>query len=102
MVVPLGAPPAQNWQDNQPRFWHAGANPLLIMPELTWSGKKLAQTAPASLIKDSIIYPNGCGYPSTDYESRLIQGDNLSVMAALLPHYEGHIALIYADPPFFT
>jgi DNA modification methylase len=72
------------------------------MPELIWSGKKLAQTAPASLIKDSIIYPNGCGYPSTDYESRLIQGDNLSVMAALLPHYEGRIALIYADPPFFT
>jgi DNA modification methylase len=29
-------------------------------------------------------------------------GDNLSVMAALLPEYQGRIDLIYADPPFFT
>ncbi len=29
-------------------------------------------------------------------------GDNLSVMAGLLPTYEGRIHLIYADPPFFT
>ena len=72
------------------------------MPELTWSGKKLENTAPAALITDSIIYPNGCGYPSDDHQSRLILGDNLSVMAALLPEYEERIGLIYADPPFFT
>jgi DNA modification methylase len=72
------------------------------MPELTWSGKKLAQIEPASLIKDSIIYPNGRGYPTVDPASRLILGDNLSVMTALLPEYEGRISLIYADPPFFT
>ncbi len=34
--------------------------------------------------------------------SRLILGENLSVMKALLPEYEGRINLIYADPPFFT
>jgi DNA modification methylase len=72
------------------------------MPELTWSGKKLAQTAPASLIKDSIIYPNGCGYPMADPENRLILGENLSVMVSLLAAYEGRINLIYVDPPFFT
>ena len=72
------------------------------MPELTWSGKKLAQTAPASLIRNSIIYPDGCGYPGGDPSSRLIFGDNLSVMTALLPEYAGQINLIYADPPFFT
>lgn len=72
------------------------------MPELTWSGKKLAQTVPASLTKDSIIYPNGCGYPGAEPTSRLILGDNLSVMTALLPEYEGRINLLYADPPFFT
>jgi len=72
------------------------------MPELTWLGKKLAQTAPASLIRNSIIYPDGCGYPDGDPASRLILGDNLSVMTALLPEYEGRINLIYADPPFFT
>ena len=35
-------------------------------------------------------------------ESQLFLGDNLRVMAALLPEYEGRLDLIYADPPFFT
>jgi len=72
------------------------------MPELTWQGKGFAQTAPVSLRRDSIIYPNGAGYPTTDTENRLLLGDNLSLMTALLPEYEGRINLIYADPPFFT
>lgn len=72
------------------------------MPELTWSGKGQTQTAPASIVKDSIIYPGGCGYPDAAPTSRLILGDNLSLMTALLPAYEGRIGLIYADPPFFT
>jgi site-specific DNA-methyltransferase (adenine-specific) len=72
------------------------------MPELTWPGKKLTQTEPASIIKDSILYPNGCGYPDTAPQNRLILGDNLSLMTALLSDYEGQIHLIYADPPFFT
>jgi site-specific DNA-methyltransferase (adenine-specific) len=72
------------------------------MPELTWPGKKLIQPDPASLVIDSIVYPDGCGYPDAVPSNRLILGDNLSVMAALVPEYEGRIALIYADPPFFT
>lgn len=72
------------------------------MPELTWPGKKLTQNKSASIIKDSILYPHGCGYPDLVPSSRLILGDNLSVMAALLPEFEGRIHLIYADPPFFT
>jgi site-specific DNA-methyltransferase (adenine-specific) len=72
------------------------------MPELTWPGKTRTQPTPASLVRDSIVYPNGCGYPNTDPASRLILGDNLAVMTALLPRFEGKIDLIYADPPFFT
>jgi DNA modification methylase len=72
------------------------------MSELTWPGKKIAQTAPASLIRDSLIYPGGFGYPDTNTENRLILGDNLSVMISLLSEYEGKIQLIYVDPPFFT
>jgi site-specific DNA-methyltransferase (adenine-specific) len=73
------------------------------MPELTWPGKKFAwRHGATSLIKDSIIYPNGCGYPTAEPENRLILGDNLSIMSALLPEYEERIDLIYADPPFFT
>jgi DNA modification methylase len=72
------------------------------MPSIHWTGKHLAPPQPASLTTDSILYPNGLGYPKTRPSSRLILGDNLAVMAALLPKYEGKVNLIYADPPFFT
>lgn len=72
------------------------------MPQLTWSGKKFAQPAPASFITDSIVYPGGYGYPDDNVQNRLILGDNLSVMASLFPEYEGRINLVYVDPPFFT
>lgn len=72
------------------------------MPLIHWTGKYLSKPEPASLIQDSIIYPNGYGYPKSRPDSRLILGDNLSIMATLLPEYEGRINLIYADPPFFT
>lgn len=72
------------------------------MPELTWPGKSLSHNVPASLVRDSIIYPNGHSYPGQQIDNRLIYGDNLASMLALLPEYEGRIHLIYADPPFFT
>jgi len=72
------------------------------MPSLIWPSKHLSDPQPASLINDSIIYPGGRGYPDIVPGGRLILGDNLSVMAALLPEYEGRIQLLYSDPPFFT
>ncbi|NWG32801.1 MAG: site-specific DNA-methyltransferase [Chloroflexi bacterium] len=72
------------------------------MPSIHWTGKRLAPLEPASLITDSVVYPNGFGYPRLKPVNRLILGDNLAVMAALLSEYEGKIQLIYADPPFFT
>jgi site-specific DNA-methyltransferase (adenine-specific) len=72
------------------------------MATFTWSTKSLSFPAAAPLITDSIVYPNGQGYPEAAPANRLILGDNLAVMAALLPEYEERIDLIYADPPFFT
>lgn len=72
------------------------------MPELIWHGKELTTPTPATLKIDSIVYPQGRGYPNSRVDNRLILGDNLSVMTALLPQYEERINLIYADPPFFT
>ena len=72
------------------------------MPNLNWNGKYLPAPEPATLIQDAILYPNGCGYPTARADGRVILGENLSVMSALLPEYEGRIDLIYADPPFFT
>jgi site-specific DNA-methyltransferase (adenine-specific) len=72
------------------------------MPSLDWTGKHHTESVPASLIQDSILYPGGFGYPNAHPQSRLFFGDNLGVMSALLPDYEGRVNLIYADPPFFT
>jgi DNA modification methylase len=72
------------------------------MPSLNWASKSQSTPSPATLEMDSIVYPQGAGYPHARPESQLILGENLSVMAALLPEYKGKINLIYADPPFFT
>jgi DNA modification methylase len=72
------------------------------MPDLTWKGKQIGKSVPAAIVTDSIIYPQGLGYPTPRIENRLILGDNLPVMQALLPEYDGRIQLMYADPPFFT
>ena len=72
------------------------------MPVLSWASKKKPAPVKASLEPDSLIYPQSRGYPEIIPQDQLILGDNLAVMSALLPEYEGRIQLIYADPPFFT
>jgi DNA modification methylase len=72
------------------------------MPYLSWATKSLPQQLPAALEMDSVIYPQGVGYPGAIPEDQLILGDNLMVMSALLPEFHKKVDLIYADPPFFT
>ncbi len=72
------------------------------MPALVWPTKSLSDPAPAALTLDSVIHPGGRGYPDAPVKNHLYLGNNLTVMAALLPEYEGRLDLIYADPPFFT
>ncbi len=72
------------------------------MPSLNWSSKSKSIPQGGKLQTDAILYPFGGEDSSQHLENRLILGDNLRVMNALLPEYEGKINLIYADPPFFT
>jgi len=72
------------------------------MPSLNWASKSPPKQTSVELQLDSIVYPEGNGYPIADTGNHLILGDNLAVMSALLPEYQGKIDLIYADPPFFT
>lgn len=72
------------------------------MPSLNWPSKTSPEPISADLALDSKIFPQGTGYPAEAPANRLILGDNLAIMSALLPEYEGRINLIYADPPFFT
>lgn len=72
------------------------------MPELSWPTKAQPEPREAELRPDSIIYPQGVGYPDQPIPNHLILGDNLAAMWALLPEFTGQIDLIYADPPFFS
>jgi DNA modification methylase len=72
------------------------------MPYLDWDSKTPPQPVPGALRLDTIMYPQGNGYRVNKPGNQLILGDNLAVMSALLPEYEGQIDLIYADPPFYT
>ncbi len=75
---------------------------LSIMPILDWSSKTEKLLPDGNLITESVINPNSGDQSSVTIENRLIQGDNLRVMSALLEDYESKIDLIYVDPPFFT
>lgn len=72
------------------------------MPSLQWNEKSLAPIQPARLELDSITHPDAASRMEAVPPNKLFLGDNLAIMAALLPDYEGRINLIYADPPFFT
>ena len=72
------------------------------MPSLDWSSKSKHPRPEGKLELDSIIYPPPGFKEDSNPPNRLILGDNLRVMNALLPAYENSIDLIYADPPFFT
>ncbi|MCJ7717645.1 MAG: site-specific DNA-methyltransferase [Anaerolineales bacterium] len=72
------------------------------MPSLHWDSKTESIPPGGKIKTDAILYPFGDDKAGQILENRLILGDNLPVMNALLPEFEGRIDLIYADPPFFT
>jgi DNA modification methylase len=72
------------------------------MPLLNWVSKTSPKPVPGFLKDDSLIYPGSTSNDDSTPQDQLIFGDNLAIMSALLPEFEGRINLIYADPPFFT
>jgi DNA modification methylase len=72
------------------------------MPSLNWATKSKLPIQHTILELDSIVYPQGVGFPDAIPNHQLILGDNLQVMAALLPEFRNKFNLIYADPPFYT
>ena len=72
------------------------------MPVLNWNGKELTPPQPAAIRLDSVIQTGATTISDFIPENKFFLGDNLGIMAALLPEYEGRVNLIYVDPPFFT
>lgn len=73
-----------------------------LMPKLEWSSKSDKLQSGGELITESILYSGAEEKSPASPENRLILGDNLRIMNALMGEYEGKLDLIYVDPPFFT
>jgi DNA modification methylase len=74
--------------------------PVSHLP-LAWPSKPAEVHAkPAALRLARIVTPSNSR--PVLLRNRLIEGDNLAVMAALLQDWRGRVNLIYADPPFMS
>lgn len=64
---------------------------------LQWEGKKIyRQRIPTPRLLEHVKkYSHGVGS-----SNMLIEGDNLQVLASLMPRYSGQVDVIYIDPPY--
>lgn len=77
------------------------------MPTLHWIGKEKVINhhldVPYKILEHSYGFHNGTqNDKKTQSGNKIIHGDNLEALKALLPEYEGKIKCIYIDPPYNT
>lgn len=77
------------------------------MPTLHWIGKDRVTNhhheVPFRVLEHGYGFSNGkTGSKATESGNKIIYGDNLEALKALLPEYEGRIKCIYIDPPYNT
>lgn len=78
------------------------------MPTLNWIGKEKVvnhhQDVPFRVLehKYGFTAESGNQDKQTNSGNKIIHGDNLEALKALLPEYEGRIKCIYIDPPYNT
>lgn len=77
------------------------------MPILNWIGKEKVINhhldVPYRVLNHKYSYDeNGQEDEDNGSENKVIRGDNLDALKALLPQYEGKIKCIYIDPPYNT
>ena len=78
------------------------------MPTLHWIGKEKVlnhhRDVPFRVLDHQYGFRSGEGESKTPTNSgnKIIHGDNLEALKALLPEYEGKINCIYIDPPYNT
>lgn len=73
------------------------------MPELIWKGKERVVNHHLEVPVRTLDrrYDFNCPEGS-ESGNRIIHGDNLAALKALLPQYEGKVKCIYIDPPYNT
>jgi adenine-specific DNA-methyltransferase len=77
------------------------------MPSLHWQGKEKVINhhleVPFRVLEHQYGFDNGKQSKNETHSgNKIIHGDNLEALKALLPEYEGQIKCIYIDPPYNT
>ncbi|HNW87834.1 MAG TPA: site-specific DNA-methyltransferase [Candidatus Limiplasma sp.] len=77
------------------------------MPTLNWIGKDRVINhhldVPFRVLDLQYTFATGHQeQPMAESENKIIRGDNLEALKALLPRYEGKVKCIYIDPPYNT
>ncbi len=69
------------------------------LPYLNWPGKAQAWAQVLSAPQGKLQADESCDPTSPNL---YLEGDNLEVLKLLLPHLQGQVQVIYADPPYNT
>lgn len=77
------------------------------MPTLNWIGKDKVinhhMDVPFKVLEHAYGFNNETKKKQeTNSGNKIIHGDNLEALKALLPEYEGKVKCIYIDPPYKT
>ena len=77
------------------------------MPTLEWIGKEKVinhhQEVPFRVLERQFSFDeNGQTEADSGSGNKIIHGDNLEALKALLPEYDGRVKCIYIDPPYNT
>ena len=70
------------------------------MPTLHWIGKDKVLNHHLEVPFRTLQHEYAHGDPASG--NRILHGDNLEALKALLPEYEGRVKCIYIDPPYNT
>ncbi|HGC5680966.1 TPA: site-specific DNA-methyltransferase [Legionella pneumophila] len=71
-------------------------------PKLCWPGKHLNERVSLPFQTIETINNSEIDHHKSNWDNRLIWGENFLVMSSLLKEFAGKIQLIYIDPPFAT
>lgn len=76
------------------------------MPTLYWIGKdkvvKHHHEVPFKTLRREYVHTAPEVTPGNSIGNRIIHGDNLEALKALLPEFVGRVKCIYIDPPYNT
>ena len=72
------------------------------MPTFNWLGKDAVLNHHLDVPYRTLELKESFNCESGKSENKIIHGDNLEALKALLPEYEGRVKCIYIDPPYNT